>query len=58
MLALLRAIHGEGAALLLVTTNPAVAHALGGRVITMADGRVVDGDPGAPRSRTPRPGGG
>jgi cell division transport system ATP-binding protein len=40
VLALLKRIHLEGAALLLVTTRREVAHALGGRVITIDDGRV------------------
>ena len=48
MNALLSRIHREGAALLLVTTNPAVAHALGGRVLTLEDGRIVAGDPHLP----------
>ena len=43
VLALLRKIHGEGAALLLVTTRDDVAAALGGRVITLEDGRITGG---------------
>lgn len=42
VLALLRKIHGEGAALLLVTTRQSVADAMGGRVITLADGRIPE----------------
>ncbi len=49
VLALLRRIHGEGAALLLVTTNPAVAHAIGGRLVTLEDGKIASGDTGMPR---------
>jgi len=49
VLALLRRIHQEGAALLLVTTNPAVAHAVGGRVLTLEDGRIISGDVHMPR---------
>jgi cell division transport system ATP-binding protein len=45
VLALLRRIHGEGAALLLVTTRREVAEALPARVIHIEDGRVVDGAP-------------
>ncbi len=44
VLALLRRIHQEGAAILLVTTNPDVAHAVGGRVLTLEDGRITGGD--------------
>ncbi len=58
VMALLRAIHAEGAALLLVTTNPAAAQALGGRVLTLEDGRLVNGDTGMPRpGRATRAGG-
>jgi ABC-type ATPase involved in cell division len=49
VLGLLRRIHGEGSALLLVTTNPAVAHAIGGRVLTLDDGRIATGDSHMPR---------
>jgi cell division transport system ATP-binding protein len=42
VLALLRRIHGEGSALLLVTTREEVAHALEGRVIGLHDGRLTD----------------
>lgn len=54
ILALLSQIHREGAALLLVTTNPAVAHALGARVMTLEEGRIIAGDPRMPRT-TARP---
>ena len=47
VLALLKRIHLEGAALLLVTTRREVAHALGGRVITIVDGRVRETETGA-----------
>ncbi len=42
VLALLRKVHGEGAALLLVTTRPAVAEAMGGRIISLVDGRIPE----------------
>ena len=44
IITLLRRIHDEGAALLLVTTSEDVANAMGGRTIRMADGRIADGD--------------
>jgi cell division transport system ATP-binding protein len=53
ILALLTRIHREGAALLLVTTNPAVAHAVGGRVLTIEEGRIVAGEPRMPRDAMP-----
>jgi cell division transport system ATP-binding protein len=53
ILALLIRIHREGAALLLVTTNPAVAHALGGRVLTLEDGRIIAGDLRMPQDVAP-----
>jgi ABC-type ATPase involved in cell division len=40
VLALLRRIHDEGAALLLVTTRRKVAESLGGRLIELEDGRI------------------
>jgi cell division transport system ATP-binding protein len=40
VLALLRRIHGEGAALLLVTTREDVAESVGGRVVHLVDGRI------------------
>jgi cell division transport system ATP-binding protein len=48
ILSLLKRIHGEGAALLLVTTRMYVAHEIGGRTIVMEDGRVKSGDTGHP----------
>ncbi len=42
VLDLLRRIHSEGAALLVVTTRPDVASALKGRVLRIADGRLAD----------------
>ena len=56
VLTLLRRIHSEGAALLLVTTRQEVAEALPGRVLRLEEGRIVAGDPGsplAPGSRAP-----
>ncbi|TMQ69054.1 MAG: ATP-binding cassette domain-containing protein [Candidatus Eisenbacteria bacterium] len=49
VLALLQRIHREGSAVLLVTTNPEVAHALGGRVILIEDGKITSGDTHMPR---------
>ena len=46
---MLRRVHEEGAALLVVTTRPDVASALPGRVIRIVDGRRVGED--APASR-------
>ncbi len=43
VLALLRRIHQEGAALVVVTTRPEVAAAVGGRVLHVADGRLSEG---------------
>lgn len=43
ILGLLRRIHGEGAALLLVTTRREVAEALPARVVHLDDGRITDG---------------
>jgi len=48
VLTLLRRIHSEGAALLLVTTRDWVAEALPARVLKLEDGRLVSGDPGLP----------
>ena len=44
VLALLRRIHAEGSALLLVTTRREVADALPARVLQIDDGRLVGGD--------------
>jgi cell division transport system ATP-binding protein len=42
ILALLRRIHGEGAAVLVVTTRPEVVESLPGRVLHLEDGKLVD----------------
>jgi cell division transport system ATP-binding protein len=44
VLALLRRIHEEGAALLVVTTRPDVGGELGGRILRLHDGRLVADD--------------
>jgi len=44
VLALLKRIHDEGAALLLVTTRDDVAATLGGRTLTLEDGRITSGE--------------
>jgi cell division transport system ATP-binding protein len=44
ILGLLNRLHREGAALLLVTTNPDVAQTVGGRVLTLEDGKITAGD--------------
>jgi cell division transport system ATP-binding protein len=44
VLALLRKIHAEGAAVLLVTTRDDVAAALGGRRLTLEEGRLTSGE--------------
>ena len=48
IVALLRRIHGEGAALLMVTTRPDVADALGGRVLRLDEGRLAGDQPAVP----------
>ena len=48
IIALLRRIHEEGAALVMVTTRPDVADALGGRVLRLDEGRLAGGPPAAP----------
>jgi len=48
VIALLRRIHSEGAALLLVTTRHEIAEALPARVLRMEEGRIVAGDTGLP----------
>ena len=62
ILGLLKRVHGEGAALLVVTTRREVAESLGGRVILLDDGRRVDaeghplrGDPPASNPVPPAP---
>jgi cell division transport system ATP-binding protein len=54
VLSLLRRIHKEGAALIVVTTRREVAEGLPGRVIEIQDGRVTAGDTGSPAA-TPEP---
>jgi cell division transport system ATP-binding protein len=46
VLELLKKIHGEGAALLMVTTSREIAETMGGRIIELEDGRIVGGDTG------------
>jgi cell division transport system ATP-binding protein len=56
VLTLLKRIHSEGAALLLVTTRHEVAHALPARILRLDDGRLVGGNTGmppAPGARAP-----
>jgi len=55
VLRLLQTIHHEGAAVLLVTTREEVAAALPGRVLRVADGRLLESAP-APASAAPTPG--
>jgi cell division transport system ATP-binding protein len=63
VLALLQRIHREGAALIVGTTRPEVADALGGRRLVLEEGRLREGPrdaaylpPGAPAwAREPRP---
>ena len=47
VLALLRRIHHEGSALLVGTTRPEVAEALGGRRLLVEDGRLTEMTPGS-----------
>ncbi len=54
VVALLRRIHAEGVALLVGTTREEVARAIGGRILRLADGRLVGGPETAP---APAPGG-
>lgn len=44
VIAMLKRVHTEGAALLLVTTSLDVAHAVGGRILQVRDGKIVEGD--------------
>jgi cell division transport system ATP-binding protein len=48
VLGLLKRIHAEGAALLLVTTRDEVARALPARILQLDDGRLVSSEPGIP----------
>ncbi len=71
VLRLLKTIHEEGAAILLVTTREEVAAALPGRVLHLADGKLLEGSargtpgaipapdvaPGAPAAAAPAPAG-
>jgi cell division transport system ATP-binding protein len=50
VLELLRKIHAEGAALLLVTTSREVAEIVGGRTIELEDGKIIAGETGMPES--------
>jgi cell division transport system ATP-binding protein len=55
VVALLRRIHAEGAALVVVTTRQDIAHAIGGRVLRLEEGHL-SGDtraPGAAADATP-----
>ena len=45
VIGLLKRIHDEGAAVLLVTTRPDVAEALGGRILRLEEGRLAGGAP-------------
>lgn len=56
VIALLKRIHDEGAALLLVTTRQSVADALGGRCMHLDDGRVREQDEVLARMAAPRGG--
>jgi putative ABC transport system ATP-binding protein len=51
VLELLRRLHHEGQTILLVTHDPTVA-AAAGRVVTMRDGRILDGDEPASQPET------
>jgi ABC-type ATPase involved in cell division len=44
ILDLLRKIHGEGSALLLATTREDVAAQIGGRRLSISDGKITEGD--------------
>jgi len=47
VLALLKRVHGEGAALIVGTTRPEVADAIGGRRLVLVEGRLTSGGDGA-----------
>jgi len=49
VLALLQSTHREGSALVLVTTDPGVAHGMGGRILTLQDGKIAGGETHMPR---------
>jgi cell division transport system ATP-binding protein len=48
VMSLLKRIHAEGAALLLVTTRDDVAAAFGGRTLVLEDGHIASGEPFPP----------
>ena len=54
IIALLRRIHDEGAALVMVTTRLDVAEALGGRILRLDDGRLAADAAPAPSPYAPR----
>jgi cell division transport system ATP-binding protein len=49
ILRLLKRIHAEGSALLLATTRADVAQFIGGRILTLEDGRITSGQKSPPR---------
>jgi len=53
VIALLKRVHAEGAALLLVTTSDLVAEAIGGRLLRLVDGRIVEDDREAAMAEAP-----
>jgi cell division transport system ATP-binding protein len=55
ILQLLKTIHHEGAAVLLVTTREEVANALAARVLRVADGRMLESTPAPAAGVTPLP---
>jgi len=55
VLQLLRAIHNEGAAILLVTTREEVAAAVPGRVLRLVDGKLMESGRDAGASAPPAP---
>jgi cell division transport system ATP-binding protein len=55
VLQLLRAIHNEGAAILLVTTREEVAAAVPGRVLRLVDGKLIESGRDAGASAPPAP---
>jgi ABC-type ATPase involved in cell division len=56
VLQLLKRIHAEGSALLLVTTRQEVADALPARVLQLDDGKLVSGETGPPQAPGGSPG--
>ena len=56
VIGLLRGIHAEGAALVLVTTREDVAESLGGRILRLDEGRLLEAtSPGGPPAAAPPP---